>query len=151
MARLFAAPVRLGRDLYTWDNDLALLQAIRQGHGPALLERIAELSEETQSLADNAREMSRLMHSKIAQSSLPERHRDRILADWTDFSSTVGGMVIPYERNGRQFLDAYTQYVEYLMEDFTADELRFDRLRDLDRVRTSNLAQLRRSIEMTGF
>ena len=151
MARLFAAPVYIGRDIYTWDNDLALFQAIRQGHGPTLLERIAELSEETPSLADNAREMSRLVHSKIAQSGLPEGQRRRMLSDWNNFASAVGGMVIPYEQNGRQLFEAYAQYVEYLMEDFAAEELRPGMLRELDPVRTDNLSQLRQRIEMAGF
>ncbi len=151
MARLFAAQPAVSRDFYMWDNDLALLQAIRQGHGPALLERIAEISEETQSLTDKAREMSRRIHSKIAQSDLPERHRNRILADWNDFTSTFGGMFVPYEQNGRQFLVAYSRYVEYIMEDFTKEELQLERLYEIDTIRSGNLRQLRRGIEAAGW
>ncbi len=150
LARLFAAPVFGGLD-YAWDNDLALFQAIRQGHGPALLERIGELSEQTQSLSDDAEEMSRLIRSKILQSGLSERHRNRMLSDWDSFASRVGGMVLPYERDGRQFLVAYARYVEYIMEDFTAEELQLERLHEIDRTRRANLDRLRDGIERAGW
>ncbi len=150
LARLFSESSTFGGDYYTWDNDLALFQAIRQGHGPALLERIGELSEQTQSLAEDARAMSRSIRSQISQSSLPEGQRTRMLSDWNDFASTVGGMVVPYERNGRQFLVEYTRYVEYIMAEIEPEELQFERLYELDPIRTRNLSRLRSNIEMAA-
>lgn len=147
LARLFSAPRLFNDDFYTWDNDLALFQALRQGHGPELLERIEEVITETQTLTDIAREMNRSVHARISQSGLPQGQRTRMLSDWNDFAATIGGMIIPYEQNGRQFLVEYTRYVEYILAEIEPEELRLDRLHEIDRIRSRNLDNLRTNID----
>ena len=133
-------------DMYQWDDDLALLEAIEAGAGPRIIERLSALDEEAAALEDSVGEFNRAVWAQIAQSDLGEEHRRRLGADWNRFASSFAESTELYLRRHRQSYEAYDAYVDYLLDRFSRGELEPDRLREITPRIKSRMSELRGEI-----